>query len=177
MSVNINLHYDGMIQTAKEFCALIEQLEDVNSQEHWIQRMGALLPQLHSSIVLLHSPTKLVYTYPFENDDTRCELFMRLNEFFLSDQELWPDFEKYDLKLNMCESLAYDFTDMYFDIKWGLNLLEQYPQNPHFAASNWRSSFLYHWGQQLVDAEGWLYALGIHHSNSCGFESAQLGMV
>jgi hypothetical protein len=102
---------------------------------------------------------------------------MRLNEFFLSDQELWPDFEKYDLKLNMCESLAYDFTDMYFDIKWGLNLLEQYPQNPHFAASNWRSSFLYHWGQQLVDAEGWLYALGLHHSNACGYESMQMRMV
>jgi hypothetical protein len=101
-----------------------------------------------------------------ENDDVRCELFMRLNEFFLSDQHIWPDFDKYDLKLHMCESLAYDFTDMYFDLKRGLELLDIYPNQPNQAASNWRSSFFYHWGRQLVDAEGWLYAVGICDSNS-----------
>jgi len=149
-----------MTRIAREYCELIENLENGASGETWIKRMGQLLPKLHTTVILLESPPQTSYSQHLENDDVRCELFIRLNEFFLSDQQIWPDFDKYDLKLHMCESLAYDFTDMYFDIKRGLDLLDIYPNQPHHAASDWRSSFFYHWGRQLVDAEGWLYAVG-----------------
>jgi hypothetical protein len=156
----------GMVNTAQEYCRLIENLESSPPGETWIQQMGQLLPKLHAAIVLLDTPQQYSYSHHLECDDVRCELFMRLNEFFLSDQNIWPDFDKYDLKLHMCESLAYDFTDMYFDLKRGLDLLDLYPNQPSQAASNWRSSFLYHWGRQLVDAEGWLYAVGHGDCNS-----------
>ena len=149
-----------MASLATDYCEMVENLEATTLSESWIKRMGQLLPKLHSAIVLLETPQQYSYTHQMENDDVRCELFMRLNEFFLSDQQIWPDFDKYDLKLHMCESLAYDFTDMYFDLKRGLGLLELYPNQPNHAASDWRSSFFYHWGRQLVDAEGWLYAVG-----------------
>ena len=149
-----------MTSIAREYCDLVENLETSNLGKAWIQYMGKLLPKLHTAIVLLETPQQYTYTHHLESDDIRCELFMRLNEFFLSDQLIWPDFDKYDLKLHMCESLAYDFTDMYFDLKRGLELLDLYPNQPNHAASNWRSSFFYHWGRQLVDAEGWLYAVG-----------------
>jgi len=158
--------FSGMVNIAQEYCRLIENLETCPPGETWIQQMGQLLPKLHAAIVLLDTPQQYSYCHHLENDDVRCELFMRLNEFFLSDQNIWPDFDKYDLKLHMCESLAYDFTDMYFDLKRGLDLLDLYPHQPNQAASNWRSSFLYHWGRQLVDAEGWLYAVGLRDSNS-----------
>ncbi|MCI0507196.1 MAG: DUF5063 domain-containing protein [Gammaproteobacteria bacterium] len=156
----------GMASIAYEYCQLIENLETNPLGDTWIQQMGQLLPKLHAAIVMLDTPQQYSYTHHLENDDIRCELFMRLNEFFLSDQTIWPDFDKYDLKLHMCESLAYDFTDMYFDLKRGLDLLDLYPHQPNHAASNWRSSFFYHWGRQLVDAEGWLYAVGLRDSNS-----------
>ncbi|HEY5601919.1 MAG TPA: DUF5063 domain-containing protein [Gammaproteobacteria bacterium] len=155
----------GMVSIANRYCQLIDSLETNPPGEAWIQQMGQLLPQLHAAIVLLDTPQQYSYSHQLENDDVRCELFMRLNQFFLSDQAIWPDFDKYDTKLHMCESLAYDFTDMYFDLKRGLDLLDLYPNQPNHAASNWRSSFFYHWGRQLVDAEGWLYAVGLRDGN------------
>ena len=149
-----------MTAIAREYCELIEKLEDDTSGEAWIKQMGQLLPRLHTTVILLESQQQASYSQYLENDDVRCETFMRLNEFFLSDQHIWPDFDKYDLKLHMCESLAYDFTDMYFDLKRGLDLLDICPNQPNHAAADWRASFFYHWGRQLVDAEGWLYAVG-----------------
>ena len=157
---------NDMASIARQYCGLIDNLELDTDGDAWIQRMGQLLPKLHSTIVLLDTPEQFTYSHHMESDDVRCELFMRLNEFFLSDQHIWPDFDKYDLKLHMCESLAYDFTDMYFDLKRGLELLELYPHQPNQAASDWRSSFFYHWGRQLVDAEGWFYAVGFRDCNA-----------
>jgi len=154
----VSLH--EMTTIAQEYCDLVENLENNNTGEAWIQHMGKLLPRLHSTVILLETPQQYTYTHQLENDDRRCELFMRLNEFFLSDHQHWPDIERSDLKIQMCESLAYDFTDMYFDLKQGLELLRLYPNQPNHAAHNWRSSFFYHWGRQLVDAERWLFTVG-----------------
>ncbi|MGD8569232.1 MAG: DUF5063 domain-containing protein [Gammaproteobacteria bacterium] len=151
---------DKMANIAREYCRLIDTLEPHTDGEQWIQSMGKLLPQLHTAIVLLESPRQYTYAHHLENDDIRCELFMRLNEFFVNDQHVWNGFDKHELKVQMCESLAYDFTDMYFDLKRGLELLDLYPRQPNQAANDWRSSFFYHWGRQLLDAESWLYAAG-----------------
>jgi len=128
-----------MTAIAREYCDLIENLESGSSSENWIKHMGQLLPKLHTTVILLESPQAVSYSQYLENDDVRCELFMRLNEFFLSNQQIWPDFDKYDLKLHMCESLAYDFTDMYFDLKRGLELLDIYGAPVSFitGADNW----------------------------------------
>ena len=160
-----------MADVATEYCSLIENLESGTQGERWIRQMGKLLPKLHSAIVMLETPDNYSLGYHMENDDKRCELFMRLHEFFLSDQDLWPDLEKYDLKLHMCESLAYDFTDMYFDLKRGLELLDIYPNQPNQAANDWQTSFSYHWRQQLVDAEGWLYAVGLSPLNGSEYSN------
>jgi len=151
----------GMACIAREYCTLVENLETDSIGDQWIQSMGRLLPKLHATIVLLETPELYSYSHQAESDDIRCELFMKLHEFFLSDHNRWPDFDKDDVKFHMCESLAYDFTDMYFDLKRGLQLLDLYPNQPNQAACNWRASFFYHWGRQLVDAEGWLYAVGV----------------
>ncbi|NOZ53844.1 MAG: DUF5063 domain-containing protein [Gammaproteobacteria bacterium] len=160
----------GMAYIAREYCALIENLETNSIGDQWIRSMGRILPKLHTAIVLLETPEHYSYSHQAESDDVHCELFMKLNDFFLSDHNIWPDFDKDDVKCRMCESLAYDFTDMYFDLKHGLELLDLYPNQPSQAACNWRASFYYHWGRQLVDAEGWLYAVGVrgNHANTTG---------
>ena len=150
---------------ACEYRYLIEHLEcNEDNHQTWVMQMSQLLPRLHSAIVLLESsPEAMVSCFPHlcDKDDNHCEIFMKINEFLLSDPILWPDMDRYDLKLSMCENLAYDFTDMYSYLKQGLTLLDEHPKQPAYAINYWRSSFFYHWGQKLVDAQGWLYAIGI----------------
>ncbi|MGD8558060.1 MAG: DUF5063 domain-containing protein [Gammaproteobacteria bacterium] len=155
-----------MANIARDYCQLIDSLSADTNSEIWIRQMGKLLPQLHTAIVLLESPRQYTYAHHLENDDIRCELFLRLNELFSKDHYLGGGFKKDELKRQMCESLAYDFTDMYFDLKRGLELLNLYPRQPNQAANDWRSSFFYHWGRHLVDAESWLYAAGFRDSRS-----------
>ncbi|CAK0772923.1 hypothetical protein CCP3SC15_4690002 [Gammaproteobacteria bacterium] len=54
-------------------------------------------------------------------------------------------------------SLADDFTDIYFELKRGLKLLEG--GGTGNALALWKGSFLVHWGQHLVDAERQVYSL------------------
>ena len=57
-------------------------------------------------------------------------------------------------------SLADDLTDIYFELKRGLNLLDA--AGPDEVAHLWELGFQQHWGQHLVDAERHLYALKIN---------------
>jgi hypothetical protein len=57
-------------------------------------------------------------------------------------------------------SLADDLTDIYFELKRGLNMLEA--AGPDKVAHLWESGFRQHWGQHLVDAERHLYALKVN---------------
>jgi hypothetical protein len=57
----------------------------------------------------------------------------------------------------MSGSLADDLTDIYFDLKPGLELLPA--AHPEPVLRFWLESFELHWGQHLVDAERHLYAL------------------
>lgn len=60
-------------------------------------------------------------------------------------------------------SLADDFTDLYFELKRGLNLLEDDPGKVHEALQMWREGYWWHWGQHLLDAERHLYDLRIRN--------------
>ena len=154
----------GQMATAvKEFCSLIDHLNSDDHEHYWLRRMEKVLPRLHSAVVSLDAPETDNVNYNLPNDELRCELFMRINQLLLSDGVLWSDFDKSTLKQDFSERLADDFTDMYFDLKRGLDLLDQHPENPSAAASNWRNSFYLHWGEHLVDAEGWLHAVEVRN--------------
>jgi len=56
----------------------------------------------------------------------------------------------------LCERMADNLADMYFDLKHGLDLLWE---NPQRASENWQYSFYSHWGKHLLDAECWLRAV------------------
>jgi hypothetical protein len=57
-------------------------------------------------------------------------------------------------------SLADDLTDIYFELKRGLNMLDA--AGPDEVAHLWELGFKEHWGQHLVDAERHLYSLKIN---------------
>jgi hypothetical protein len=152
-----------MASVVKEFCTLIDHFHTSDQEQYWLRHMEKVLPRLHAAVVSLEVPESGVIHYRLPNDDMRCELFMRLNQLLLADKILWSDFDKPLIKQRLCERLADDFTDMYFDLKHGLQLLDQYPENPAFAANLWRQSYYLHWGEHLVDAEGWLHAVEVRN--------------
>jgi hypothetical protein len=152
-----------MAATVEEFCTLIDHLDSDGQGHYWLHRMEKLLPRLHAAVVSLDAPESGNVDYSLPNDDLRCELFMRLNQVLLTDGILWSDFDRPIIKQKLCERLADDFTDMYFDLKKGLTYLDRHPDQPSFAASIWQQSFYMHWGQHLVDAEGWLHAVEVRN--------------
>ena len=54
--------------------------------------------------------------------------------------------------------LADDLTDIYCELKHGLQRLER-GNDTRLTLGRWRSGFCKHWGQHVVDAERHLYAL------------------
>jgi hypothetical protein len=57
---------------------------------------------------------------------------------------------------SMSGSLADDLTDIYCELKSGLDMLDGQPQR---AVEGWHLGFHLHWGQHLLDAERHLYDL------------------
>lgn len=157
------ISYYQMASVVREYCDLIDHCNEYDGELYWLGRMEKLLPRLHIAVVSLDGANK-IHPYDLPNDDQRCELFMRLNLLLLNDCVLWSHLDRPEVKYSMCESLADDFTDIYFDLKRGLELLEQ--QNVTVAMDNWYSSFYTHWGQHLVDAESWLHAVETRNYNT-----------
>lgn len=152
-----------MASAVREYCGLIENCNLFDGEKYWLRRMEKLLPRLHVAAVSLDS-TNIQHSYDLPNDDLRCELYMRLNQLLFNDCILWLDLDRAEVKHRMCESLADDFTDIYFDVKNGLDLLDS--ENTTSAMDIWYSSYYTHWGQHLVDAETWLHAVETRNYNT-----------
>ena len=161
----ISLQCGRMATVALEYCTLIETfvdgLEAFNPRNQWLAQMERLLPRLHVAVIALTADEENYDSYCFYDDDQRCELYLRLHSLLQLDRHLWSSNEEYLLpwRLQLCDRMADDLTDMYFDLKRGLDLLDY---DPRQAASEWQCSFYVHWGRHLLDAECWL------HSVTCG---------
>ena len=139
-----------MAAAAVEYCELIDGFGGHGHEDEWVRRIGKMLPRLHVAVIALVPCNKHYNLYRFPDDDQRCELYMRLHHVLQSDRNLKLAYGKSHLRQQSCDRLADDFTDMYFDLKFGLSLLGA---DPVQAANVWQCSFYIHWGQHLLDAE------------------------
>lgn len=156
----ISLQCNRMARVAAEYCGMIEGLNAPEPNGAWLQDMEKLLPRLHVAVIALATPDDADHKYFLPDDDLRCELYLRLHEWLQADPRLWVEGCTPGRLHSVCDSLADDFTDMYFDLNRGLELLSASPDTPEDAESNWLCSFYLHWGQHLLDAEYWLRAIG-----------------
>lgn len=160
------LQYSRMAALATEYCMFIDTfhvgVEGAAQCHGEVTRLTKLLPRLHVAVTALMDLSESVHHYCFYDDDLRCELFLRLNAALRSDKRLWPAYEGGSLaqqsSQELCEHMADDLADIYFDLKQGLELLRS---NPRQAASHWQSSFYAHWGKHLLNAECWLRAVDV----------------
>ncbi len=153
---------DRMIRLAEEYCDLIEHL-DPKDCAVCLGRMARLLPQLHAAIVHIPLPSPAAVELATPDFETRFELFSRLRQAIGEQDSYWLEYDQGNLEPS--GSLADDFTDIYFDLKRGLELAQR--GGLERALADWKASFQLHWGQHLVDAERQLYALCCRAQGIC----------
>ncbi len=152
----VSLQSNRMATAASEYCELIDYFGDFGHENTWVARMTKMLPRLHVAVIALVPSGEICNPYRLPNDDLRCELYMRLHHVLQSDRTLKLAYGKSHLRQQSCDRLADDFTDMYFDLKFGQGLLNT---DPAQAINVWQCSFYMHWGQHLLDAESRLNAV------------------
>ena len=165
------LQCSRMAAVAGEYCALIDNgiSHFATNDVGWLSQLGKILPRLHVAVAALYTPSSDGHIYRFYDDEKRCEMFLMLNAMLQCDSSLWSAYKDSSVDLYrqrlLCERMADNLADMYFDLKRGLELLQN---DPVAAAENWQHSFYVHWGKHLLDAECWLRAV------ECGSEPAYL---
>jgi len=158
--VDQKLH--DMIETALAYCQLIESV-DRFEREEWLQQMADLLPRLHDAMTALDLPLDHYVRKELPDYDDRFTLFTRLYTVLGERDGYWRAFDTAHDGQRLSGSLADDFTDIYFDLKQGLQLLRANPSEPTKAANDWRYSYHMHWGHHLADAARQLTAMGARH--------------
>lgn len=156
-----NTNCKALADVAGEYCHVVETIDRLS--DNGLERLAALLPRIHAAVLSLSDQTLVTEPLVLNADfDARFALFSRLHKLF-GDRDHYR--LTYDNGLGLAElsgSLADDITDIYFELKSGLELLEHDPGQPNLAVNRWHSGFLWHWGQHLVDAERHLYEMQVH---------------
>lgn len=151
-----------MIALAREYCQLIEQIEE-NGSESWLVKMSMLLPRIHASVATMGAPkdrlTANCVFCPEPDLDSRFDMFAQLRTILGKRDSYWLEFDVFHDERSMSGSLADDFTDIYFELQHGLKLLETNPDKAAETVKYWQSGYYIHWGQHVVDAERHLYGL------------------
>ena len=153
-----------MVEVADQYCTLIDRT--LQASEHSLTQLFDLMPRLHAAVTALNS-YEAGDMPPHEIDlDERFELYSHLRRVLGERDGYWLEFDAAPEEVHMSGSLADDLTDIYFDLRYGLDLLDEvWPQR---AAQAWQSSYRLHWGQHLVDAERHLYALKVRDQLALG---------
>lgn len=148
-----------LAQAAEQYCSIVEHLDRPDGD--WLEQLSCLLPRIHAAVIGLGElRTEACGSVSNREYDSRFELYTHL-------RRLLGDRDHYSLEFDpgdsgsMSGSLADDITDIYFELRRGLDVLRDDPDHLRAAASVWRSGFRWHWGQHLVDAERHLYQLEV----------------
>jgi hypothetical protein len=145
-----------LVQVAQSYCELIENSN--NHDDGWLAQVASLLPRLHVAIESLEDGNGR-YRHVLAGDlDARFELYTHLRGLLGNRDGYWMEFDVAGDGQVMSGSLADDLTDIYYELKHGLIVMEGAPGS---ALEEWRQGFRMHWGQHLLDAERHLYELRV----------------
>jgi hypothetical protein len=151
--------FKELASSASDFCQLLENIEKLNEGE-WLFLVTRSLAQLHSAILQFDSGSIDYRFFTVPDLDDRFEQFFKLKIFFKEHDSYPLEREQASESDRISGSLADDFTDIYFELKRGLKLLDAaVVYGEEEALKLWQSGFILHWGQHLVDAQRQLYRL------------------
>lgn len=148
----------NMLTIARNYCHLIEHCDG----DQWLNRVAELLPQIHAAIAPLILQLKLEEGCAGIEDvdlDRRFDLYVQLKSLLGDNDPYWMEYDGQDAQ-QMSGSLADDLTDIYCELKQGLEALKHSKEAAALPVLNsWRQGYRMHWGQHLLDAERHLYLL------------------
>lgn len=150
-------HEDNeLLAVARRYCELIEALDEGHRAP--LAQLNGLLPRLHAAMTAVGPSTDPGVLDPEADLDHRFELFSRLHRLLGDLDGYWMEYDVTPDRQEMSGSLADDLTDIYCELKNGLDGLER-NSDPGQTLGRLRTGFCRHWGQHVVDAERHLYAL------------------
>ena len=156
-----SLQFKELVETAHRFCGLID---GIPGSDNWLEQLSRILPRLHAEVVVLPDPGGPAFPAEMGDFDDRFDLFSELRTRLGERDMYWLEYDNPNDVVTGDEhrtgSLADDLTDIYFELKRGLDLLEA--AGPDEVAHLWEIGFNEHWGQHLVDAERHLYSLKVN---------------
>jgi len=143
-----------MIEVARQYCELIES--SGAGQGTWLRAVADLLPRLHAAVTSFDG-------HPFLGDeeltpdlDARFELYGHLRDLLGERDAYWLEFDLLGDTHSMTGSLADDLTDIYCELKHGLRLVAEQPEQ---AVYSWTAGYERHWARHLCDAQRHLSVL------------------
>lgn len=145
-----------LIAIARQYCVLIDSLDDGHRTP--LSKLNELLPRLHAAMAGIDVGYDEAIDDPRVDLDQRFELFSRLHRLLGDLDAYWMEYDVTPDRQEMSGSLADDLTDIYCELKHGLDRVDRL-EDASPTLGNWRKGFCKHWGQHVVDAERHLYAL------------------
>jgi len=153
-SIHNNEHVSNFAAAAKRYCHLIESHPALSKQE-FVKQCAVLLPQLFSGAVnLLDVSVEPVEDFELarmtheEWKATYDSLQVKLG----SDDCYWDVFDPYLEEAPYTMSLGDDLSDIYRDLKPGLDAFGKTQMESNEAVREWRFYFLCHWGRHSACA-------------------------
>ena len=148
-----------MAEAAKDFCRLIEHVLS-GEDRRWIVDMAAVLSRINSTMIVLAVPPFELSCSDFPDLDEKFDFFCRLRCRFGDHDAYRMKDDSGDDEEEMTGSLAGDLTDIYFELRRGLNRLEaETASRQEDVLKVWQRGYALHWGERLVDAQRHLLAL------------------
>ena len=153
---------ERMVEVAKAYCELIEQTARNNPPQGWLNNVAALLPRINAAVASLEGESQDGFS-PSPDMDARFDLYARLHDLLGELDAYWLEFDPIGDEACRSGSLADDLTDIYCELKSGLELVRRKDGNngTRKAVANWRTGYRQHWGRHLMDAQRHLIDLNV----------------
>jgi hypothetical protein len=145
-----------LLEIARRYCKLIEGLDEQHRES--LRQLNELLPLLHAAMARVRPQIDGLEQQDEQDLDARFELFSRLHRLLGDLDAYWMEYDVTPDRQEMSGSLADDLTDIYCELRQGLDRLAL-THDPVRTLDRWRTGFCKHWGQHVVDAERHLYTL------------------
>jgi hypothetical protein len=150
---------------AEEYCDVIEQLADLSDQA-FVQAVVRLIPALYLAALdlqVVSSGDADLIDGAKDSGVEHLAVDARISDKLGQLDFYWEVFDPYEEGAPVCGSIGDDLADIYGDLKNALDLYRRGGEaGQRKAVWHWRFTFLFHWGDHLVDA---LRALHRVHTN------------
>lgn len=151
-----------MVEVATAYCHLIEKAAETRPPQGWLHEVAVLLPRINAAVTSLEEGLQPEMRET-PDIDARFDLFARLHELLGEIDAYWLEFDVSGDEACKSGSLADDLTDIYCELKSGLDLLGETREGTgaRQAAASWRTGYRRHWARHLLDAQRHLMDLDV----------------